>query len=165
MIQEASEVEEILNGDAELNEADDGSLGDVNESEVTRDVLGEMLIIARLMVTGGELKEEHRMTRADLGILKRALLDAAVAARIEAVDDVLPERVIKHLRNQINLKPDNALRINEMADAMELFCDGFAGQLFNRPGEELPDADYIRIEMGSLASGNDTGDKLAVAYI
>jgi conjugative transfer ATPase len=165
VIQEASEVEEILNGDAELSEADDGSLGDVNESEVTRDVLGEMLIIARLMVTGGELKEEHRMTRADLGILKRALLDAAVEARLAGLEDVLPERVIKTLRNQTIEKPDNALRINEMADAMELFCDGFAGQLFNRPGEELPDADYIRIEMGSLASGNDTGDKLAVAYI
>lgn len=164
IIQDASEVEEILNGDAELSEADDGGLTN-NESEVTRDILGEMLIIARLMVTGGELKEEHRMTRADLGILKRSLLDAAIEARIEGIEDVLPERVIKHLRNQVALKPENSLRINEMADAMELFTDGFAGELFNRPGEELPDADYIRIEMGSLASGNDTGDKLAVAYI
>ena len=45
------------------------------------------------------------------------------------------------------------------------FAQALAGQLFNRPGEELPDVDYIRIEMGSLASGNDTNDKLAVAYI
>src|SRR5690606_32403353 len=49
--------------------------------------------------------------------------------------------------------------------AMRHFTDGFAGELFNRPGDELPDADYIRIDLGTLASGNDTKDKLSVAYI
>ncbi|MCR6651421.1 MAG: hypothetical protein NVV73_07970 [Cellvibrionaceae bacterium] len=105
------------------------------------------------------------MTRADSGILKNAILNATSEAKIAGKVDLLPEDIIRHLRTQVNEKPDSARRINEMADAMELFTDGFAGELFNRPGEELPDADYIRIEMADLASGNDTNDKLSVAYI
>ena len=135
------------------------------DEEVTRDVLGEMLILARLMVTGGEQKEDHRMTRADMGLLKRALLEAAKESKLAGSADVLPEQIVGQLRILAEDRPENKARILEMADAMELFCAGFAGQLFNRPGEELPDVDYIRIEMGSLASGNDTNDKLAVAYI
>ena len=161
-LQEMSLVEDVLVGDAELDEVDDGSNMD---EEVTRDVLGEMLILARLMVTGGEQKEDHRMTRADMGLLKKALLDAAKESKLSGSADVLPEQVVAQLRILAEDRPANRARILEMADAMELFCDGFAGQLFNRPGEELPDVDYIRIEMGSLASGNDTNDKLAVAYI
>jgi len=162
IIQATSVVEDVLNGDAELEDADKGD----NEDEiVSRDVLGEMLIIARLMVTGGEKKEEERMNRSDLGLLKKALLDAAIESRLAKSADVLPEQIIKALRAQIHERPQSSQRISEMADAMDLFCDGFAGELFNRPGEELPDADYIRIEMGALASGNDTNDKLSVAYI
>jgi conjugative transfer ATPase len=163
-VQDGTTVEDILVGEAELEEADDGSDTSMDE-EVTRDILGEMLILARLMVTGGEKLEDARMTRADMGIIKKALLDAAGASRLAGSQDVLVSQVVEHLRNQADVFPENAKRIKEMANAMELFCDGFAGQLFNRPGQELPDVDYIRIEMADLASGNDTNDKLSVAYI
>lgn len=162
VIQESSGMEDVLVGDAELEEADSGQEIDDN---VQRDVLGEMLIMARLMVTGGESKEEHNMNRADLGLLKGAVLGAAVACRKRGANDVLVDDVIAALNAQKATKPDAAERITYMANAMELFTDGFAGELFNRPGEELPDADYIRIEMGALAAGNDTNDKLSVAYI
>lgn len=162
VIQSHSYVEEVLAGDAELEEADSGQSDDVH---VQRDVLGEMLILARLMVTGAEEKEEQKMSRADLGFLKQAILDAASEARRAGNKDVLPSDVIRALRAQCEEYPAQSKRIVEMASAMDLFTDGFAGELFNRPGEELPDADYIRIEMGALASGNDTNDKLSVAYI
>jgi len=162
--QEHSVVEDVLMGEAELEDADAGDEDD-SDDLVQRDILGEMLILARLMVTGAEDKEEEKMSRADLGLLKTGLLNAASEARRNNKSDVLPEDVIRALRTQAEEKPNLATRITEMADAMMLFTDGFAGELFNRPGEELPDADYIRIEMGALASGNDTNDKLSVAYI
>ncbi len=162
VVQESSIIEHVLTGDAELEEAE---TGDNDDEKVSRDILGEMLIIARLMVTGGEHKEEGRMTRSDLGLLKKAIIEAAKESRLCGSVDVLPEQVIKALRSQTADRPQSAKRISEMADAMELFTDGFAGELFNRPGEELPDADYIRIEMGALASGGDSSDKLSVAYI
>ncbi len=160
IIQDHSVVEDVLEGAAELDnataEADDNA---------QRDILGEMLIIARLMVTGGEEQEEARMSRSDVGLLKAAILNAAVEAKLAKKEDILTEDVVRALAALKRDKPDRAGRIDEMVEAMELFIDGFAGELFNRPGQELPDADYIRIEMGALASGNNTKDKLSVAYI
>lgn len=147
------------------SDSSDEAEAKVNDSAISsRDILGELIIIARLMVTGGEENEEERMTRADKGLLKMAIMDAASTARKSGKEDVLTEDIIRTLRAMVSIKPERADRITEMADAMELFCDDFAGELFNRPGEELGDVDFIRIDMGSLASGNDN-DKLTVAYI
>ena len=165
-VQDSSIVEDVLVGEASIEieeEAEDDE--DTNIDDVQRDILGEMIIIARLMVTGGEEKEEYKMSRADVGILKKAILDAASEAKRSGKTELLTEDVERALRNQVHDKPNAAERITEMADAMSLFCDGFAGELFNRPGDPLPDVDYIRIEMADLASGNDTNDKLSVAYI
>lgn len=162
LIQAHSVMEEVLEGEVELEtatkEADsmDGA---------QRDILGEMLIIARLMVTGGETMEEARMSRSDVGLLKTAILNSAKAAKVARKKDLLTEDVINALAALKAEKPERAGRIDEMVEAMGLFIDGFAGELFNRPGDELPDADYIRIEMGTLASGGANKDKLSVAYI
>lgn len=163
-----SVIEDVLEGNAELGDAEGDSgeepdVGSVDHAE--RDILGEMLIIARLMVTGGEAQEEARMSRSDVGLLKTAIIDAAITARKSNKNDLLTEDVINALAALKPSKPERAGRIDEMVEAMGLFTDGFAGELFNRPGTELPDADYIRIEMGALATGNDTKDKLSVAYI
>ncbi len=162
LVQSYSKIEEVLEGEAELEAA-------VKESDplenVQRDILGEMLIIARLMVTGGESMEEARMSRSDVGLLKAAIINAARSCKLAGKKDCLTEDVINALNALRSEKPERAGRISEMVEAMELFIDGFAGELFNRPGEELPDADYIRIEMGTLASGNSNKDKLSVAYI
>jgi conjugative transfer ATPase len=160
IIQDHSIIEEVLEGTAELEAAEKDSVDNAQ-----RDILGEMLIIARLMVTGGEEQEEARMSRSDVGLLKSAVLNAAVAAKKAGKKDLLTEDVIASLAALKADKPGRAARIDEMVEAMSLFVDGFAGELFNRPGEELPDADFIRIEMGTLASGNNTKDKLSVAYI
>lgn len=162
LIQDYSKIEKVLEGDAELEAA----VKDSDPLENTqRDILGEMLIIARLMVTGGETMEEARMSRSDVGLLKTAILNAAKAAKVARKNDLLTEDVINALAALKPEKPERAGRIDEMVEAMGLFIDGFAGELFNRPGDELPDADFIRIEMGTLASGGSNKDKLSVAYI
>ena len=160
LIQLHSAIEDVLEGEAELESAStDAADGG------QRDILGEMLIIARLMVTGGEAREEARMSRSDVGLLKSAILNAARTAKLARKSDLLTEEVINALAALKPEKPERAGRIDEMVEAMSLFTDGFAGELFNRPGTELPDADYIRIEMGTLASGGANKDKLSVAYI
>lgn len=160
LIQLHSAIEEVLEGEAELESA---STDTADGGQ--RDILGEMLIIARLMVTGGEAREEARMSRSDVGLLKTAILQAARNAKLARKSDLLTEDVINALAALKPEKPERAGRIDEMVEAMSLFTDGFAGELFNRPGTELPDADYIRIEMGTLASGGANKDKLSVAYI
>ncbi len=152
----------------------DDDLDDIDDEEIeqqadddavsSRDILSELLVIARIMVTGGEEKEEEKFARNDKSLLKYALYKAAGDARKNNKDDVLTEDVVTALRALVQEYPEFTARITEMANNISLFCDDFAGELFNRPGEPLPDADFIRIEMGTLASGNDK-DKLSVAYI
>ncbi|WP_198265290.1 hypothetical protein [sulfur-oxidizing endosymbiont of Gigantopelta aegis] len=46
---------------------------------------------------------------------------------------------------------------------MELFCDGFTGELFNQEGEYWPEADITVVDLAYLArEGYET--ELAVAY-
>src|SRR5690606_15929979 len=47
------------------------------DGDEQRDVLGELEITARLMITGGEDKEEARMTRADRSLIRQCILAAA----------------------------------------------------------------------------------------
>jgi len=150
-------AEDIGDDEVEDDSSDDG------EEESQRDILKEMSLIAKLMVTGGEAEEEARFSRADQGLLREALIIAAKNVRLRGATHIITEHVLTELIELKSSRPDRAPRIQEMADAMGLFCDGFAGELFNRPGDQLPDADYIRVDMGALAL--DASDQLSVAYI
>lgn len=149
----------------EADTDDESADADSPDQPVARDIMGELLIIAQIMVTGCLPKEEERFSRQDGAMLKEAILNAAVTARRQGKDSLITEDVIHALDAIKAERPTKTERIEEMVDAMRLFTDGFAGELFNRPGEELPDADFIRIDLGTLASGNDTRDKLSAAYI
>lgn len=145
--------------DSEASNEDDG------EQPIARDIMGELLILAQIMVTGCLPREEERFSRQDGAMLKESILNAAIRARQERRSYLITSDVIEALDALKASRSSKTERIEEMVDAMRLFTDGFAGELFNRPGEELPDADYIRIDLGTLAGGNDTRDKLSAAYI
>jgi conjugative transfer ATPase len=108
-----------------------------------RDVLGELEIIARLMITGGEDREEARMTRADRSLIRQCILNAAERCGAEK-RPVLTHDVRESLRERAK---DTALpevrraRLLEMADAMDIFCQGVDGEMFDRPGTPWPEAD------------------------
>lgn len=126
-----------------------------------RDILGEMEIAARMMITGGEKKEEERLTRADRGMIREAIMMAAKAS----VDDgrqMITEDLQKALsviaRDSRRDEQGRSLRTEqrraraeEMAGAMSMFTSGFEGELFNRPGAPWPEADVTLIDLGTLA--------------
>ncbi|MGV7960162.1 conjugative transfer ATPase [Photorhabdus tasmaniensis] len=126
-----------------------------------RDILGEMEIAARMMITGGEKKEEERLTRADRGMIREAIMMAAKAS----VDDgrqMIAEDLQKALsviaRDSRRDEQGRSLRTEqrraraeEMAGAMSMFTSGFEGELFNRPGTPWPEADVTLIDLGTLA--------------
>lgn len=118
-----------------------------------RDILGEMELIARVMITGGERKEEDRMIRADRLMIRNALVSAAEKKAAEN-RQVLVEDVVAALKNisQDTLIPENRRnRALEMSDAMALFCSGLEGYFFNREGSSIPEADVVSMEIGQLA--------------
>src|SRR5690606_4908015 len=101
-----------------------------------RDILGELEITARLMITGGEAKEEARLTRADRSLIRECILNAARLATAEQ------RQVLTHdVRSALQACAADPQwparrreRAQEMAESMDLFCQGFEGQLFDREG-------------------------------
>lgn len=131
-----------------------------------RDVLGELEITARLMITGGEEKEEARLTRADRSLIRQSILDAAQRCA-DQHRSVLTQDVRDALRERGS---DNGLpeprrtRLLEMAEAMDLFCQGLDGELFNRPGTPWPEADITIVDLATFAREGYNA-QLSIAYL
>ena len=137
-----------------------------SNSDEHRDLLGEMEIIARIMITGGDPREQARLTRADRLLIREAILDAGRVSMHEK-RDTLTEDVVLTLRRiceNRSLPENRRSRAREMSDAMALFTSGVAGHFFNRPGNDWPDADVTIFEIGMLAR-EGYEDQLTVAYL
>ena len=147
--------------------ADSDDEDDENAEGPGRDILGEMEIAARIMITGGDEREDARMTRADRLLIRNAILLAAKSVAERGRDQVLTRDVVAALNSigrDTGLPEHRRNRALEMGDGMALFCSGLAGQFFDRPGKPWPAADVTILEMGMLAR-EGYEDQLTVAYI
>ncbi|PUB91005.1 MAG: conjugative transfer ATPase, partial [gamma proteobacterium symbiont of Ctena orbiculata] len=157
------ERQQHLRDDADALEEDD----ELDEEGTGRDVLGEMEIAARIMITGGDEREDARMTRADRLLIRNAIFLAAKTVKAAGRDQVLTQDVVAALQSighDESLPDHRRNRAIEMGDGMALFCSGLAGHFFNRPGTPWPEADITILEMGILAR-EGYEDQLTVAYI
>ncbi|EDS7589210.1 conjugative transfer ATPase [Salmonella enterica subsp. diarizonae] len=136
-----------------------------------RDVLGEMEIAAILMITGGE--KEEKLSRADRGLLRRALV--ITAQRVyEEKRQMLPsdlKATMENIATDMSQKPGGGprwhtkmqARASEMALSLELLTEGTEGELFNREGEAWPEADVTVVDLGHLSrEGYESQMALAV---
>lgn len=159
------DLKDVRNTENDLppEQPDDDDTGNGNEEQ--RDILGEMEIIAVLMITGGEQKEADAMNRADRKMIRNAILQAAKISYFEN-RQCLTEDVVKAL-NAISKDPEipegRRLRADQMSESMGLFCDGLEGEMFNRPGEAWPEADVTLIDLATYAREGYRG-QLSVAY-
>lgn len=154
----------LAESDTSATEPDDDDPEDADNEQ--RDLLGEMEIAARLMITGGELKEDARLTRSDRALIREAILHAA---RLTAREK--RQTLTQDIRDALfTLAQDAALpesrrnRLWEMGEAMNLFCSGFEGELFNREGEAWPEADITLVDLAMFAREGYEA-QLAIAYI
>ncbi len=145
-------------------EASDNS----DDDEEERDLLGEMELKARIMITGGDSKEEALMTRADRLTIRTAIIEAAKDKQAVNPDEiVLTQDVVaalKKLSQDETSTPKRRERAQDMADAMALYCSGTAGHFFNRVGKAWPEADVTILEMGILAN-EGYEDQLALGFM
>lgn len=153
-----------LDADA-LDETPDAG-GAAPDGDEQRDVLGELEITARLMITGGEDKEEARMTRADRSLIRQCILDAArrctAASRTVLTRDV--RDALRERAGDANLPDMRRARLLEMADAMDMFCQGADGEMFDRAGTPWPEADITIVDLATYAREGYNA-QLSVAYI
>ncbi|RMN93995.1 hypothetical protein ALQ50_05264 [Pseudomonas coronafaciens pv. coronafaciens] len=136
------------------------------QGEEERDVLGEMEIVARLMITGGEEREAARLTRADRSAIRHCILtaartcfDAERAVKTEDVRDALSDA-----GKDTTLPEKRRERMFEMAEAMDMFCMGADGEMFNREGTPWPEADITILDLATYAREGYNA-QLSVAYI
>ncbi|MCX8984247.1 conjugative transfer ATPase [Citrobacter portucalensis] len=151
-------VEQATSADIPDEEEQDG--------DDQRDILGEMEITARLMITGGEAKEDARLTRPDRAMIRRAILSAAQTCYQEK-RQTLTQDVRDALFAQAadaTLPENRRARAYEMAESMSMFCNGFEGELFNREGNPWPDADITLVDLATFAREGYEA-QLAISYI
>ncbi|MER2553342.1 MAG: conjugative transfer ATPase [Thauera sp.] len=152
--------------DADDLDEDRDETAQVSDADEQRDVLGELEITARLMITGGEDKEEARMTRADRSLIRQCILDAARRCVADErtvltrdVRDALRERA-----HDTTLPEVRRARLLEMADAMDMFCQGVDGEMFDCPGTPWPEADITIVDLATFAREGYNA-QLSIAYI
>lgn len=163
LIETPSDVQTL---DADALDEDPPPDASAMEADEQRDVLGELEITARLMITGGEDKEEARMTRADRSLIRQCILDAAehcvADKRTVLTRDV---RNALRARGQDPTLPEmRRVRLLEMADAMDMFCQGTDGEMFDRDGTPWPEADITLVDLATYAREGYNA-QLSIAYI
>ncbi|MCC3701668.1 conjugative transfer ATPase [Rouxiella badensis] len=140
---------------------DEDALPDIDaedEYEDRRDILGEMEISARIMITGGDPKEEAELKRADRAMIRLALVSAAKIAYTEK-RQMLPSDLQQSLydiaaeKGNDNRAQQRKTKAAEMAESLGMFTQAgsFEAELFNREGELWPEADVTLIDLGHLA--------------
>ena len=136
------------------------------EGDDQRDVMGEMEIIATLMITGGEEEEAKKLTRADRRMIRDAILNGTKLAhsenRITMTDDVA-EGFSMISRNEDKYPKHRRERAFEMGESLRMFCDGFEGEVFNTEGEAWPDTDVTIVDLATFAREGYNA-QLAIAY-
>lgn len=140
--------------------------GEEDNADEQRDVLGELEITARLMITGGEGKEEARLTRADRGMIRQCIMAAAQSA-VNENRGVLTRDVCQAMRDaarDTSLPEARRNRLLEMSEAMGIFCQGADGEMFDRPGTPWPEADITIVDLATFAREGYNA-QLSIAYI
>jgi len=163
-----SEIEKIDDGDVVEQVVEEALQEDDDDDEkAKRDYLGEMELVATIMVQNGESTEP--LSRAQRLALRHALLLAAENEfELRGGESIVtPADVMESLReiSERDKFKHHASEILEMSMAMELFTDGLNGHLFNRrEGKLWPDVDIQVVDLGQAVQGASKST-LAVAYV
>lgn len=149
---------------AELeNQMNDGSF---EEDDEPKDYLGEMELLAKILVTGGDAKKADNYGVVELSLIRKAIMLAAKKCKAAKKKHPLCEDVADALR-ELSLHDDISEKhkdvLSDMAQAMDYYCDGLAGHLFNREGELWKRADVTHIDLGDVTRDGKHAE-LAVAY-
>ena len=96
--------------------------GEDNDEEDDRDILGEMELTARLMITGGDPKEEAEFRRADRRLVRDAIYRAAERSASEGRQCLTQD--VRDALSDLSVNPrvpePRRARAHEMAEAMGL---------------------------------------------
>jgi conjugative transfer ATPase len=120
-----------------------------------RDILGEMEIAARMMITGGEVAEEAKMSRSDRAMIRQAIIMAARQTydegRMMRPSDL--QTALLTIADDPERKTKRRERAADMAESLGMMTQpgSFEASLFDREGELWPEADVTLVDLGHVA--------------
>jgi conjugative transfer ATPase len=126
--------------------------------EEPRDILGDMVLAALIMITGGEKKEEDTIRRSDRMLIIDAIINAAYFVRDNNREQMIASDIIDAFeRITLKLNPDRDAekirRAREMADSMRYFTnDPVSAKFFNSYGTPWELADVTIVDFGLFAN-------------
>ncbi len=139
-----------------------------DDGDDQRDILGEMEITARLMITGGEIKEDEKLSRPDKAMIRRAIMIAAEKTYQEKRQTLTQDvrDALYQISRDEELPEKKRERAFDMAESIGMFCQpgSFEAELFNREGEAWPDADITLVDLATFAREGYEA-QLSIAYI
>lgn len=150
----------------EIEDEAEETMEDDEEGDAQRDILGELEIIARLMITGGETKEDERLTRADRALIRQCIINAAQTC-VDENRAVLTQDICAALFNasqDTRLQDKRRERAQEMADSMKIFTQGMDGEIFNREGVSWPESDVTIVDLATYAREGYEA-QMSISYI
>ncbi len=128
------------------------------KADEDRDVLNEMALVIRCMITGGDEKEEANMTRADMGRITQTIIETVKRCQSQGKEQVLTEDFIEGFLLAAKADEDNAARFKDFAASMTQFITGDLANFFNSPAKPSIDFDYMHIDLGFLKDkGQESG--------
>ncbi len=122
--------------------------------EEDRDILNEMVVATRVMITQGNTKEEEKIDPTDLSLITRSLIDAMKWCRANQVPQMLLSHLIEAME-RIALEqsnPDMQGRLKQFALRLEYYTTGIRGQFINKVSSPFDDFDFLHIDFGFMQS-------------
>lgn len=119
-----------------------------------RDLLNEMVIATRVMITQGDKKEEEKLDPTDLSLITRSLVHAMRAAKALGAEQMLLTHVIASMNELGDAEKNDALqeRLKIFALRLEYYTTGIRGEFINQPSEPLGDFDFLHVDFGFMQS-------------
>lgn len=136
----------------EFESQDERATDEERAQEEDRDLLNEMALATRTMITGGIDEEEKNISRADMMLINRVLIHAMKKCRENGVEQMLVQHVIASFSEMANQEENPAIqkRLAAFSLSMEEYQTGLKAKFINRASEPLPDVDFLQIEFGFL---------------
>ncbi len=149
--------EELLENKAkhieeELKALEQSLSNDPDEAKEDRDILTEMMLATRVMVTGGDDRENEKITRSDMMLIMQTLIHSMKKCRDAGVPQMLVQHVAESF-NELSDKTDNPIeqsRLREFSRNLATYTLGMKAQFVNGQSEPLGEFDCLHVDFGFM---------------
>lgn len=136
----------------EINTLEQSFTADDSEVKEDRDILTEMMLATRIMVTGGDDRENEKITRSDMMLIMQALIHAMKKCKHAKV----PQMLVQHVAESFNelaekiTNPIEQARLREFSRNLASYTLGMKAQFVNGISEPLGEFDCLHVDFGFM---------------